>query len=324
MTATVVQTTAITEVAAASTLVSGALTTSPGNGLMLLIGNRTPSGTVISVTDSAGNTWAKAFGIHSTSTSSLEVWTTTNASPAALSAGTITITVSVGTNLVAARFWELSGAINISIVDQFSVGASAGASAAAASGSTAAQSASGELCFGAIINDGAASLRTYAGATFTSATPSTSWPTVTTGDASASGAQLIEITSGDLVIPDTSAQAFSATVSTNVNWTAACWTVTSGGRNLYTPPQWRNYRQIEGSLRYSVPTSYCVYRKGGVWHSTITPGIDELTGFDTDPATGLQLVFYTPTIIPNSLVAELTAFGPPAVGTTTAGTITIV
>ena len=83
---------------------------------------------------------------------------------------------------------------------------------------------------------------------------------------------------------------------------------------LYTPPQWRNYQTMEGSLRYSVPTSFCVYRKAGVWYSTQSPGVGELTGFDTDAASGLQLVFYTPTVIPSSLVAELTAFG---VGTIT-------
>jgi hypothetical protein len=70
---------------------------------------------------------------------------------------------------------------------------------------------------------------------------------------------------------------------------------------LYTPPQWRNPIILEGSLRVSIPTSYCVYRKNGVWTSTQSPGVGELDGADH--------MYYTPTIIDPSLVAELTAFG---------------
>lgn len=78
---------------------------------------------------------------------------------------------------------------------------------------------------------------------------------------------------------------------------------------LYAPPTWRNPGIFEGSLRYSVPTSYCVYRKGGVWYSTITPGIDELTGIDTDAGSGMTLLFDRPKVIPSTLQPELAAFG---------------
>ncbi len=78
---------------------------------------------------------------------------------------------------------------------------------------------------------------------------------------------------------------------------------------LYTPPQWRNYQTIEGSLRYSVPTSYCVYRKGGVWYSTQTPGVGELTGIDTDAGSGMALLFDRPKVIPSTLQPELVTFG---------------
>ena len=82
---------------------------------------------------------------------------------------------------------------------------------------------------------------------------------------------------------------------------------------LYTPPQWRHIIQLEGSLRVGIPTSFCVYRKGGVWHSTQTPAVDELTGVDfyTDPASGLgmTLLFDRPKVIPGSLQPDLAAFG---------------
>ena len=70
---------------------------------------------------------------------------------------------------------------------------------------------------------------------------------------------------------------------------------------LYSPPTWRNVQTLVGSLRYGIPTNYCVYRKGGSWYSSVSPGIGELDGAD--------YVFTTPTVVPDSLVAELTAFG---------------
>ena len=81
--------------------------------------------------------------------------------------------------------------------------------------------------------------------------------------------------------------------------------------NLYSPPTWNNVSVLRGSLRVKQPTCYLVYRQGGVWNSVQSPGMGtpDVTQVDTDAASGLKLFFYTPTIIPNSLVAQLTAFG---------------
>ena len=70
---------------------------------------------------------------------------------------------------------------------------------------------------------------------------------------------------------------------------------------LYTPPQWRNVGIFEGSLRYSIPTSYCVYKKNGSWVSTQNPGVDELTG--------ATYVFPSPVVVSDALATELTSFG---------------
>lgn len=70
---------------------------------------------------------------------------------------------------------------------------------------------------------------------------------------------------------------------------------------LYTPPQWRNIIILDGSLRVGIPTSYCVYKKSGSWHSSQSPAIDELTG--------ATYVFPTPVVVSDALATELTTFG---------------
>ena len=74
--------------------------------------------------------------------------------------------------------------------------------------------------------------------------------------------------------------------------------------HLYTPPQWRNVFTIEGSLRAGITTSTAVWRQGGVWSNALQADMNVLP--DVDPS-GLVLLFRTPTQIPDSLVAEMTA-----------------
>lgn len=94
---------------------------------------------------------------------------------------------------------------------------------------------------------------------------------------------------------------------------------------LYTPPTWRNVTQLEGSLRVGFPVSVCVYRQGGVWTQVISPGMNVFdVPIDVD-SSGLTLLFTRPTVVPNSLVPELTANGlTPADASWTAGTLTLV
>lgn len=80
---------------------------------------------------------------------------------------------------------------------------------------------------------------------------------------------------------------------------------------LYTPPTWKRWGVLEGSLKFSVPTCFLVYRQGGVWHSVQTPGADSpvVKNCDTEAATGQFLFFTTPTVVSSAIAAELVAFG---------------
>jgi hypothetical protein len=70
---------------------------------------------------------------------------------------------------------------------------------------------------------------------------------------------------------------------------------------LYTPPQWKNVGIFQGSLRYGVQTSYCVYQKAGQWVSTQSPAVDELNG--------ATYVFPTPVVVSDALATSLATFG---------------
>lgn len=82
---------------------------------------------------------------------------------------------------------------------------------------------------------------------------------------------------------------------------------------LYTPPQWRNYGIFEGSLRYSVPTSWCVYRKAGNWVASQSPGVGDIDST-------VDIVIQGPTVIDPSLVTPLTTFNSTLNPTLPAGT----
>jgi hypothetical protein len=92
---------------------------------------------------------------------------------------------------------------------------------------------------------------------------------------------------------------------------------------LYSPPTWRNVQTMEGALRYGVPTSTLVYRSGGIWHNTMVSGMDDPAGHADTDASGLLLFFTRPTVVPDSLFAEMTASAlTPADPSWTAGTLT--
>jgi hypothetical protein len=92
---------------------------------------------------------------------------------------------------------------------------------------------------------------------------------------------------------------------------------------LYSPPTWRNVQQMEGALRYGVPTSTLVYRSSGVWHNTMTAGMDDPAAH-SDTVSGLLLFFTRPTVVPDSLFAEMTASAlTPADPSWTAGTLAL-
>jgi hypothetical protein len=84
---------------------------------------------------------------------------------------------------------------------------------------------------------------------------------------------------------------------------------------LYTPPAWRSVSRIEGSLYVGIPTSTCVYRRGGVWHNVMTAGEADVSAYDVwiDPTGGpsLDLFFTGPTPIPDdgTLVSQLLSHG---------------
>lgn len=92
---------------------------------------------------------------------------------------------------------------------------------------------------------------------------------------------------------------------------------------LYTPPTWRNVVPLEGALRCGIPTSVCVYRQGGVWTQVLSPGMNVFdVPIDVDPS-GLVLIFTRPTVVPDSLFAELSANGvTPADPSWTPGSLT--
>ena len=86
---------------------------------------------------------------------------------------------------------------------------------------------------------------------------------------------------------------------------------------LYTPPQWLNVGTIEGSLRYSVPTSTCVYRLNGAWFNVAIPGMDNPVVANCDvwvdaanSANTLRLFFTKPMVVPGALHDELAALQP--------------
>lgn len=98
---------------------------------------------------------------------------------------------------------------------------------------------------------------------------------------------------------------------------------------LYAPPSYRMAQTIEGSLRYSVPTSTIVYRQGGVWTNQSSAGIGSpvVANCDVwvDPADStnrLLLFFCKPMVIPGALHDELLALQP-ADPSWTAGSLTL-
>lgn len=94
---------------------------------------------------------------------------------------------------------------------------------------------------------------------------------------------------------------------------------------LYTPPTWLHHQVMEGSLIYSIPTCYGVWRQGGIWNIQRVFGIGNpnVALMDVDPQQGL-LLFTTPTKVTDTIAAQLAAFNPPLQPTDNPATLTAV
>lgn len=220
--AAVVQTHPFTETAVGGSYSFTNVTTTAGNAIMVATGIRASFG-VTGIVDSAGNTYARLLNGFNGGTASLDIWTTTNPSPVALVAGTITVTI-LSSILIVGRFWELSGIHNAAPLDQRALASTNVATASPNSGATPALTAVKQLTFGVTVNDFGTTGRTYSAQTFTSGVPSTSWTTATTGDNSSPGSG-IGMHSGVIQENATTAETYSETLSTASEWTTACFSL---------------------------------------------------------------------------------------------------
>lgn len=92
---------------------------------------------------------------------------------------------------------------------------------------------------------------------------------------------------------------------------------------LYRPPTYKYKAVLVGSLTCYIDTCTTVYRIGGIWTNTVSPGMSSPSPADCDieSTTGLLCYFNTPTVVPSTLVAGLTALAP-ADSSWTSGTLT--
>jgi len=213
----VVQSAAVTLGANGNQLVTPNISTTTGNGLVFVVVLRQPTDTVSSITDGAGNTWARlpapAGRTSITSGISLEVWGTTNSNPTGLSNQKITVNCTNTT--VAGRWFEISGGTPSAQVDK-SASAGAAGSTAMASGNTGTLSAAHELALG-IFGGG---VRTLTGPTFTQGVENTSYPSATGWDES-TGSSNVWLHCGVLSITNTTGQQYSGTLNAAGSWIAA-------------------------------------------------------------------------------------------------------
>jgi hypothetical protein len=225
-TPTVVQSVPATETAAATTIAIPNVTTTAGNLLQVAVSLRSAITTVTSVADSAGNTWARVGRVGASAAIGVEAWTTTNANPAALTNGTITITFSSSVG-AAARFWEINGANNAAPIDQSSFAASSGGTTTPNSGTSPTLAATNDLAFGAIAaHSSTGTPHTYSGAQFTQGAETTSWPSATTGDNSIIGGTAVgSLHSGALALTSSSGEYYKAIIDSAANWAAITWTL---------------------------------------------------------------------------------------------------
>jgi hypothetical protein len=116
-------------------------------------------------------------------------------------------------------------------------------------------------------------------------------------------------------VTDVMSQAFSGatnwtqTITDTAGVTDAVTQVYAGAVPvLFTPPRWLHHQVMEGSLVYSIPTCYGVYRQGGAWFQFQTQGIGnpDTYAMDIDPTQG-RLFFTTPTKVTAAIAADITA-----------------
>ena len=193
------------------------LTYSSTAGNLLLVAFSAYNGSLLtsisSITDSSGsgNNWTKvkAFDEQQSAThQDAEIWTTTVASPAAVTSITINMNNNTGYTGVGAYVLEISGANNSSPIDQ--TAAAGNLLASPASGATATLGASNELAVG-VIGYARGIGGTLSALTFTQGVPSTALPSTTTWQGSSSG----KLNVSYLVITSTTGQGLSGTVSSN-------------------------------------------------------------------------------------------------------------
>jgi hypothetical protein len=220
MSASVVQSFVATSTNANVSTIAITGVTTAGGAIVVAVGVRQSSTTVTGVSD-GHNTYALVLRIPNTTEGSLEIWATTNASPTALSSGTITATVS-GNSILVARGWEISGGVNTGLFDQTNSGGNTSAVGSWATSATAGLAASGELALGVVCGAGAEnSLTSVSSPAFTQGAESTSWPGSTTVDESNSAGNVgVYLHSGVLSITSTTGQAYTGTFGSNVRYSA--------------------------------------------------------------------------------------------------------
>lgn len=225
----VVSTAAYTEITAGTTHTLTGINTQAGNAIQVIVGIRGTSNLIFSCTDSVGNTYTVDILNNNTNGSaSLVVFHTTNASPAALVAGSITVTFLSALTCVF-RYYECSGVHNIAPLDQHSnTNSNNTTSTTPASGATPALTAVNQLTFGAVVNDYGGTARTFSAATFTSGVPTTSYPAATTGDNSAVPTLGLQLHSGLIKENALTGEAYSETLSTASQWAASCFSLLNG------------------------------------------------------------------------------------------------
>lgn len=211
----VVQEKPFTTIAAAASGTLAVAATAAGNLLQVVISCR--GSTVSSVTDSAGNTWAKQLAQNSASPFfDLEVWMSTAASPASITSVTVTVAAS---STIAFQFFEISGADNTAPVNTSHPGTGSGV--AMSSGASGVPTSSSCLAFGAFANSGSASA-----IALTAGAPTTYGP-----DSSSVSGAAGDVYSGSLGLAAAAAQTATATRGSTGQWSALIWLISpaSGG-----------------------------------------------------------------------------------------------
>jgi phosphatidylinositol-3-phosphatase len=212
---------AFNAVAGSTLSASPASATSAGDALVatIRVRNTLTKPAVISVTDSAGDTWVKAAAVTSGTQADGEIWYVATAG-SILTSGSVTVTVGAG-SAIAFTVLELTGA-SATPLDQ--VATSSGTSTVASSGTTPSTSQSSEI---AVANIGWNATSTPSGQTAGYTTTSIEQATVS---GSAAGEQ-----AAWRLLSATGPQTYAATLSASAAWTGAIATFETNPTSTPTP-----------------------------------------------------------------------------------------